>query len=85
MSQTTHPGLSNVPDVTWRYWGILEFMQSLTSAIYGMDARRTECHEELCAYYKLTKEKTKEVTDYMDKLENAFDLHEALTKLRENK
>ncbi len=82
MAQSTHPGLSKVPEVTWRYWGILQFMQSLTSVMYGMDDRRTECHEELCAHYGLTKSKTKEVTDYMDKLGNAFDLHEALLELK---
>jgi hypothetical protein len=69
-----------VPEVTWRYWGIYETMMN-NPGLYTMDRIRTECHDELCKWYGLTKEQTKAITDNMDKLEHAVELHDKLLEI----
>ena len=74
------PNAKYVPDVSWRYWGIITFMQDYPGT-YGMDNQREACHKELCAHYKITKEVSKRVTDNLDKYDNAVQMHEALGEL----
>ena len=69
-----------VPNVAWEYWGIYEFMRD-NPGMYGMDSKRRECHIRLARHYKFMVECTKEVTDHMNKLEDAVQLHEALKAL----
>ena len=69
-----------VPNVAWEYWGIYEFMRD-NPGMYGMDSKRRECHVRLARHYKLMKGCTKAVTDHMDKLEDAVQLHEELKDL----
>ena len=76
------PSAKHVPDVAWEYWGWFETMQDV-GALYGLDARRAECHVRLCEHYGLERDATAEITDHMDKLENACQLHDALVELQE--
>lgn len=69
-----------VPEVTWRYWGIYETMKN-NPGLYIMDRIRAECHDELCKRYGLSKEQTKAITDNMDKLEHAVELHDKLLEI----
>jgi len=70
----------DVPKVVWEYWGWTH--SGLPAGLYGMDARRSECHDRLCKLYGLTKEQTKEVTDNLDKYEDAEFLHLALKQIK---
>jgi hypothetical protein len=45
-----------------------------------MEERRTDCHERLCHHYRISKEDSREVTDHLDKYENAVQVHEALRR-----
>ena len=69
-----------VPEVTWRYWGIYETMMN-NPGLYTMEKIRTKCHDELCKRYGLTKEQTRTITDNMDKLEHAVELHDKLLEI----
>jgi hypothetical protein len=71
------PDAKNVPAVTWEYWGIVDFMEN-NPGLYGMDERRTDCHNRLCTYYRIRKSTSRTITDHMDRYENAVQLHEAL-------
>ena len=73
-----------VPQVTWQYWGIHEFMAT-NPGIYGMDAQRSKCHDNLCKKYGITKEESWAITGNMHKYSDAIDLHDALMKIRKAK
>jgi hypothetical protein len=72
-----------VPDVCWEYWGWYETMRD-HRGLYGLDSKRSECHERLCVHYKIKKEDSKQVTDNMHKMVDAVDLHNSIIKLKEN-
>jgi len=72
----------DVPKVTWEYWGLVTFAME-NPGIYGIDKLRTDCHNRLCKHYKLSKRVSCLVTDNLDILDNAVQLHEAF--LREQK
>ena len=66
-----------VPRVMWEYWGIISFCKD-NPGLYGMEERRTDCHERLCHHYRISKEESREITDHLDQYENAVQVHEAL-------
>ena len=74
------PNAKYVPDVLWEYWGTVTFMLEHPK-LYGMDDKRSDCHERLCEYYKLSVGVTREITDHLDKYRNAVEVHEALEEL----
>ena len=71
------PNAKYVPKVAWEYWSIISMMME-NPGLYGMDKQRTNCHERLCQYYKISKKDSRKVTDHLDKFENAVQMHEAL-------
>jgi hypothetical protein len=81
MSQSL-TGASNVPKITWEYWGWIETMQN-NPGMYVLENRRTDCHNRLCEYYKISKEQSRTITDNLNKYRDAVDLHFALVKLQE--
>jgi hypothetical protein len=72
-----------VPQVTWQYWGIYEFMTA-NPGLYGMDDQRSKCHDNLCKHYKITKEKSLIVTGNMHQYSDAVDLHDALIEVKKD-
>lgn len=58
--------MKSIPDCVWRYWGIIELMES-NPALYTMDDMRTEAHDEVCKYYKITREQALPITNNLDK------------------
>jgi len=68
---------SDVPDVAWTYWSLVDCMAS-RPGMYGMDDHRTRLHEELCLAYGLTREQTLSVTNHMDRYETAVEMDLAL-------
>ena len=74
------PNAKKVPSVVWEYWGWIH--TDLPAGMYGIDQKRSECHDRICQYYKLDKEITRQVTDNIDRYENAVQLHEALKDLQ---
>lgn len=78
MSQSL-TGASEVPKVTWEYWGWIEFMRG-NPGMYGLDNKRSECHDRLCEYYKINKQISKSITDNLNKYRDAVDLHYALIR-----
>ena len=75
------PSAKEVPDVAWEYWGQIETMNS-QPGLYGLDEKRSACHKRLCLYYKLTEPESRQVTDHLDKYENACQMHDALIALK---
>jgi hypothetical protein len=76
--------VEGVPEVLWRYWGIVTFMQD-NPGLYGMDAKRAECHKELAAHYGFTHEESKAVTSRMDRFMDPQDpggFHRSLVDLK---
>ena len=49
-------GAKKVPQVAWGYMGIIEFMTE-NPGMYGMDARRRDCHRRLCEHYHISRER----------------------------
>ncbi len=78
------PSANEVPDVAWEYWGWIDTMRQ-HPGMYGLDGKRAECHDRLRKHYKLDKEKTRTVTDHLDKYENAAQMHDAFLLLKESK
>jgi len=70
----------SVPDVTWEYWGWANPPKGF-AGLYGMDERRSECHERLCEHYGLDRDQTLQLTDNLDRFEDGHDLHMALVRL----
>jgi len=70
----------SVPDITWRYWGLIETMER-NPGMYGLDDRREEYHDQLCEHYKISRKVSKEVTDHLGKYDNAVEMHNALKRL----
>ena len=75
-------GLDKMPDMLWEYWGLIETMQN-NPGLYGLDDKRSKLHDKICAYFKLSKEKTKTITDHLDKYKTAVDLWFAFLDLQE--
>jgi hypothetical protein len=74
------PDAQNVPTVAWEYWGIVSFSIE-NPGLYGMDEKRTNCHERLCQYYKIAMRDSRKITDHLDKYKNAVQMHDALKLL----
>ena len=70
----------DVPDVTFEYWSIIDFMAT-NPGMYIMEMRRSECHERLCKYYNISKKISKIVTDNLNRYEDIIEIHDALTIL----
>jgi hypothetical protein len=43
----------DVPQIAWEYWGLVSFCLD-NPGLYGMDKRRSDCHERLCKYYNIS-------------------------------
>lgn len=72
----------DVPQIAWEYWGLVSFCLD-NPGLYGMDKRRSDCHERLCKYYNISKRKCRQITDHLNKYENAVQMHEVLKKIAE--
>ena len=74
----------NVPEVAWEYWGWIETMsdEGISGSLYGLDSRRSECHERLCGQYRISRELSRTVTDHLDRYRDAVDMHYALMRLK---
>lgn len=48
---------------------------------YGLDNKRTEFHDRLCAVMKIAKEKTKEITDNVDRFDCFDGFYKAIVEL----
>jgi hypothetical protein len=75
------PNAGDVPDVAWEYWGWILTMRN-NPGMYGVNERRENCHERLCAHYRISREQSLSVTDHLNKYENAVQMHDALRALR---
>lgn len=76
------PSAMKVPNVAWEYWGWIETMNNMPG-LYGLDKKRSACHKRLCGHYKLTETQSRDVTDHLDKYENACQMHDALISIKE--
>ena len=56
------PDVKNVPKVASEHWGLISFC---------MKNPGTDWRKRLCQYYKINKKSSKEITDHLDKYENA--------------
>ena len=82
MSQSL-TGAKQRPLVAWEYWGWCDTLKK-HGCLYGLDNKRTDAHDRLCAHYKIRKERSKKVTDHLDKYSDAVEMHFALVKLKES-
>lgn len=73
----------DVPDIVWEYWGWYETSLQYPG-LYSIDNHRSSCHIRLCEYYKLSREKTREITDHMQDFQTACELHDSLLELKNN-
>ena len=75
-----------IPSETMEYYRfVVVVLSEVPAGIYGMDQKRAELHEAMCARYGLTSEKTKPITGNLDekKFKHGADgLHKALQQLR---
>lgn len=77
-------GASDVPSVAWEYWGWYETsMATKGVAIYGVETRRSECHQRLVAHYGITRESSKSVTDNLHRCSDAVEMHQLLLGIAE--
>ena len=76
-----------IPNVAWEYWGWIETLlkEGVPSSLYGLDAKRAECHARLCEVYGINKENSRSVTDNLDLYADAVDMHIALLNLKTDK
>jgi hypothetical protein len=78
---TNSIGAKNVPQIAWVYFDTYKYMDDFP-CMQTINDMRTKQHIELCKYYNLTREETLSITDHMNKLEDAVDLHHALQRLQ---
>lgn len=78
-------GEMKIPDIALEYWGWTHPPKGIEMGMYGLDQRRSDSHDELCKYYVLDKEITKQVTDNLDKFRTVAEMHNALVELQDNR
>ena len=74
---------NRIPSVAFEYWGWTHPPIGILPGMYGMDSKRSECHDRLCAEYGINKEITRKVTDHLDKYDHAVSMHDALLGLQD--
>jgi hypothetical protein len=74
-------GAKQVPEIAFEYWGWVDTMIN-NPGMYGLDMRRSECHDRLCSQYKIEKETSRKVTDHLDKYSDVVEMHYALIALQ---
>jgi hypothetical protein len=73
-----------VPECTSDYYRfVMVTLKDVPAGMCGLDQRRAEMHEAMCSHYGLGIEKTKEITDHLDRVKFGSDgLHRALCEMR---
>lgn len=72
--------MSKIPDVADEYWAIVQTMEE-HPFMYGLDKMRSEVHERLCLHYKITEEQSRTITDNLNKVKNATQMHNKLKEI----
>lgn len=73
-------GVEDIPEVTYEYYGLVEFMIE-NLGMYSMDNKRTDCHILLCQHYRISPGMSRGVTDNLNKYKDVASFHLALVNL----
>jgi hypothetical protein len=83
-----HLGISlwsalDVPNCVWSYMTVVQMMME-SPGLYGMDDQRAKLHEEIIAFYGVTREQSRQITDHMENIEHGAELHHEFVMLRKS-
>ena len=78
----TNQKVIRIPKVLLTYFKHIQYMLN-NPGVPGLDAIREEIHDEVCAYYGISKEQSKIITDDLFSY-NGITAHDALRKIAEH-